>query len=57
MKAVQSLLPVFGLVAAANAMYGNYSLPVTYTTVTVDVLTTYWYGPSRDLRLHLLTSL
>jgi hypothetical protein len=41
MKTVQSLLPVFGLVAMANAWYGNSSSEaVSYTTVTTDVYTT-----------------
>lgn len=52
MKSVQSLLPVFGLVAAAQASYyvnGTTTSapavyptqPVVYTTVTTDIYTTY----------------
>lgn len=50
MKTVQSLLPVFGLVAAAQAwdQWKNTttSEPVVWTTVTTDVYTTFWYGKS-----------
>ena len=50
MKTVQSLLPVFGLIAAAQAwdQWKNTttSEPVVWTTVTTDVYTTFWYGRS-----------
>lgn len=46
MKTVQSLLPVFGLVAAAQA-WGtgwNSTESAVWTTVTTDIYTTYWYA-------------
>jgi hypothetical protein len=57
MKAMQSLLSVFGLVAAANAWTSGWndttSASVVWTTVTTDIYTTYWYGGlpprSRDI--------